>query len=115
MDFKLALARALVERFAGTEAAEGAATHFRDVIQRKQVPTDLEEIVCETGDGGELGLLELLDRLDLAVSRSQARRLVEQKAVRIDGEIVADPAMRLSVGSYLLKVGKRRFAKVRVS
>jgi tyrosyl-tRNA synthetase len=115
MEFKLALARALVERFAGVEAAESAATHFRDVIQRKQVPTDLEEVVCPTGDAGEMGLLELLDRLDLVDSRSQARRLVDQKAVRIDGEVVADPAVRLTVGSYLLKVGKRRFAKVRLS
>jgi tyrosyl-tRNA synthetase len=105
----------MVERFAGSEAAEAAATHFRDVIQRKQAPTDLEEVVCETGDAGELGLLELLDRLELVDSRSQARRLVEQKAVRIDGEVVADFAMRLPVGSYLLKVGKRRFAKVRIS
>jgi tyrosyl-tRNA synthetase len=115
MEFKLALARALVERFAGAEAAETAATHFRDVIQRKQVPTDLEEIVCEMGEGAEIGLLELLDRLDLVDSRSQARRLVEQKAVRIDGEIVTDSAVRLPAGSYLLKVGKRRFAKVRLS
>jgi tyrosyl-tRNA synthetase len=115
MEFKLALARALVGRFAGVEAAESAATHFRDVIQRKQVPTDLEEVVCPTGDAGEMGLLELLDRLDLVDSRSQARRLVDQKAVRIDGEVVADPAVRLTVGSYLLKVGKRRFAKVRLS
>ncbi len=115
MDFKLALARALVERYAGSEAAETAATHFRDVIQRKQAPTDLEEVVCEIGDAGELGLLELLDRLELVDSRSQARRLVEQKAVRIDGEVVADSAMRLPVGSYLLNVGNRRFAKVRLS
>ncbi len=114
MEFKLALARALVERCAGAEAAEGAATHFRNVIQRKQVPTDLEEIVCETGDRGEIGLLELLEQLDLVDSRSQARRLVDQKAVRIDDEIVADSALRLPAGSYLLKVGKRRFAKVRL-
>jgi tyrosyl-tRNA synthetase len=114
MEFKLALARAMVERFAGAEAAEGAATHFRNVIQNKQAPTGLEEIVCETGESGEIGLLELLERLDLVASRSQARRLVDQKAVRIDDEIVADSALRLPAGSYLLKVGKRRFAKVRL-
>jgi tyrosyl-tRNA synthetase len=114
MEFKLALARAMVERFAGAEAAEGAATHFRNVIQNKQAPTGLEEIVCETGESGEIGLLELLERLDLVASRSEARRLVDQRAVRIDDEIVADSALRLPAGSYLLKVGKRRFAKVRL-
>jgi tyrosyl-tRNA synthetase len=114
MEFKLALARAMVERFAGAEAAESAATHFRNVIQNKQAPTGLEEIVCETGESGEIGLLELLERLDLVASRSEARRLVDQKAVRIDDEIVADSALRLPAGSYLLKVGKRRFAKVRL-
>jgi tyrosyl-tRNA synthetase len=58
--------------------------------------------------------LELLESLELVASRSEARRLVGQKAVRVDGEVVADPALRLSAGAYLLKVGKRRFARVRL-
>ena len=69
-------------------------------------------------NGARQAQVALLARLIAKVhasSRSQARRLVEQKAVRIDGEVVADSAMRLPVGSYLLKVGKRRFAKVRLS
>jgi tyrosyl-tRNA synthetase len=114
MEFKLGLARALVERFAGAEAAREAADHFRNVVQDKRTPKDLEEVRCETGPDGEIGLLELLERLELVVSRSEARRLIGQKAVRIDGEVVADPTLRLSAGSYLLKVGKRRFARVRL-
>jgi tyrosyl-tRNA synthetase len=115
MEFKLALAGALVERFAGAEAARGAADHFRNVIQGKQAPKDLEEVRCEIGPEGEIGLLELLERLELVSSRSEGRRLVDQGAVRIDGEVVADPTLRLSAGSFLLKVGKRRFAQVRLS
>jgi len=115
MEFKLGLARALVERFAGDEAAREAADHFRNVVQGKGTPEDLEEVRCETGPGGETGLLELLERLELVASRSEARRLVGQKAVRVDGEVVADPTLRLPAGSYLLKVGKRRFARVRLS
>jgi tyrosyl-tRNA synthetase len=114
MEFKLALARAMVARFAGEQAAEQAATHFRNVVQRKETPADLEEVVCEAREGGEIGLLELLDQLNLVPSRSEARRLIGQNAVRINDEIVGDPRLRLSVGSYLLKVGKRRFAKVRI-
>jgi tyrosyl-tRNA synthetase len=114
MEFKLGLARALVERFAGGEAAREAADHFRNVVQGKGTPEDLEEVRCETGPGGEIGLLELLERLELVASRSETRRLVGQKAVRVDGEVVSDPTLRLSAGSYLLKVGKRRFARVRL-
>jgi len=114
MAFKLGLARALVERFAGEKAAREAADHFRNVIQRKQTPKDLEEIRCETGPEGAIGLLELLERLELVGSRSEGRRLVDQGAVRIDGEVVADPTLRLPAGSFLLKVGKRRFARVRL-
>ena len=114
MEFKLGLAGALVERFAGKKAAREAADHFRNVIQRKQIPKDLEEIRCEIGPEGEIGLLELLERLELIGSRSEGRRLVDQGAVRIDGEVVAEPTLRLSSGSFLLKVGKRRFARVRL-
>ena len=114
MKFKLGLAGVLVERFAGETAAREAADHFRNVIQGKGTPEDLEEVRCETGAGGEIGLLELLESLELVTSRSEARRLVGQKAVRVDGEIVGDATLRLSAGSYLLKVGKRRFARVRL-
>jgi tyrosyl-tRNA synthetase len=115
MEFKLGLARALVERFAGAEAAQEAAEHFRNVVQDTRVPEDLEEVRCETGPDGEIGLPELLERLELVASRSEARRRVGQNAVRVDGDVVADPTLRLSAGAYLLKVGKRRFARVRLS
>jgi tyrosyl-tRNA synthetase len=114
MEFKLGLAGALVERFAGGEAAREAAEHFRNVVQDKRTPKDLEEVRCEIGTDGEIGLMELLERLELVASRSEGRRLVGQKAVRVDGEVVAAPTLRLSAGSYLLKVGKRRFARVRL-
>jgi tyrosyl-tRNA synthetase len=48
-------------------------------------------------------------------SRSEGRRLVGQGAVRVDGEVVGDPTLRLPTGCFLLKVGKRRFAQVRLS
>jgi tyrosyl-tRNA synthetase len=114
MAFKLALARAIVSRFHGEAAAGEAAGHFRDVIQRKQAPEDLEEVACAVGADGTLGLLELLDHLGLVPSRSEGRRLVAQKAVRLDGDVVGDSTLRLGPGSYLFKVGKRRFARARL-
>jgi tyrosyl-tRNA synthetase len=116
MELKLAVAGALVERFHGADAAGEAAAHFRAVVQRKQVPTDLVEVVCDTGASGQIGLLALLDQLGLVASRSEARRLVAQSAVQVDEVVVGEPTLQLGApGSYLLKVGKRRYAKVRLT
>jgi tyrosyl-tRNA synthetase len=115
MRFKLAMARAIVERFHGSEAGEAAANHFHNVIQRKRAPANLDEVSCSIGEDGDIGLLALLEQLGLVPSRSEARRLVGQKAVRIDDDVVQDPKIRLKPGSYLLRVGKRRFAQVRLT
>jgi len=112
--FKQALARRLVLRCHGEAAAEQAADHFRRVVQRGQAPEDLPETRLEGGPSGERGLLELLEALGLVASRSEARRLVAQRAVSIDGEPVRDPARRLGTGVHLIKVGRRRFARVRI-
>ena len=112
MPFKQALAERLVARFHGSEASKQAAAHFRNVIQGKGVPDDVPEHRVAPGEGGDRGLLELLDEIGLVASRGEARRLVTQKAVSFDGETVADPTLRLAAGSYLIKVGKRRFARV---
>ena len=61
-----------------------------------------------------VGLLDLIVQLGMAKSKSEARRLVEQNAVSIEGEPVREATRRLGAGSYLLKVGKRRFAQVRL-
>jgi tyrosyl-tRNA synthetase len=108
------LARRIVERFHGAEAAAGAAAAFRRVVQGKAVPEDLPEQVLAGGEGGERGLLEVLEALEMVASRSEARRLIGQSAVSIDGQPVKDPMRRLGAGSYLLKVGNRRFARLRI-
>ena len=113
--FKRELARRLVERFHDDEAAVRAAEHFQRVIQRKQAPEDLEEVAVALGAEAEMGLLDLLERLSLTKSRGEGRRLVEQNAVSVDGEPVRDPRRRIGPGAYLLKVGKRRFARVRLA
>jgi len=110
--FKHALARRVVERFHGPEGAARAAAHFEQVITRKQTPDDVPETRLTLGDGGERGLLEILEQVGLAGTRSEGRRLVAQNAVHIDGERVGDASVQLGPGSYLIKVGKRRFARV---
>jgi tyrosyl-tRNA synthetase len=110
--FKHAFARRMVARFAGSEAADRAAEHFAKVITRKEIPDEVSEMEQAVGSDGLSGLLEMLEAADLVASRSEARRLVSQNAVQIDGERVADPTLRLAPGSYLIKVGKRRFVRI---
>jgi tyrosyl-tRNA synthetase len=112
--FKHGLAGGLVARLHGAEAAERAAEHFRRVVQCKEVPEEVPEARFELGDRGERGLLELMVAVGVASSNAEARRLVAQKAVSLDGEPVADATLRLAGGSYLLKVGKRRFCRIRI-
>lgn len=112
--FKHALAAALVERFHGSEAARSAGDHFRRVVQDKEVPGDLAEQRFAPEAEGSLGLLRLLVDLGFAASTSAARRLVAQGAVSVDAARVREPTLRLVPGAYLLKVGKRRFARVRI-
>ncbi len=112
---KRQLASAVVARFHGPEAAGRAAAHFRQVVQRKELPDEIPETRLEVGPEGNRGLLELLSGLGLAASNSEARRLVVQGAVQIDGRPIRDAGLRLAAGSYLVKVGKRRFARLRLS
>jgi tyrosyl-tRNA synthetase len=113
--FKHALAKCLVERFHGPTAARDAQEHFRRVFQRRQAPVDVPETAFTVGESGDCGLLDLLRDLGFAQSTSEGRRLVAQKAVRIDDSVVSDATLRLAPGSYRVQVGKRRFARVRLS
>ncbi len=113
VDLKHALARALVSRFHGDAAAEEAAAHFARVVQRGEVPEDVATLDVAQGEGGA-GLLDAVVAAGMAKSNGEARRLVAQGAVRLDGERVRDAATRLGAGSYLLQVGKRRFVRLEV-
>jgi tyrosyl-tRNA synthetase len=113
--FKQALALRVVERFHGEAGAASAAEHFRRVVQRKELPDDIEEHRLEADAEGRRGLLEILEAIGFSKSRGEARRLVAQGAVSLDGARVADHGLFLGSGSYLIQVGKRRFARVKVS
>ncbi len=110
MDAKLALARGIVERYHGAEAAQAAEAHFTRVVREGQAPEDVAEAVLPAGDPVHLpGILAE----QFAISTSEARRLIVQGAVKVDGEAVTDldvPRGRL-VGS-LVQAGKRRFVRL---
>jgi len=108
------LARRLVARLHGPGASQRAAEHFRRVVQRKEVPDEVPACRLSVSDSGRMGLLEALEAAGLTASRGEARRLVGQGAVSLDGERVRDAGLYLEPGSYLVKVGKRRFARLQL-
>jgi tyrosyl-tRNA synthetase len=112
--FKQELASRIVDRFHGPDMARDAAARFQRVVRDKAAPEDLEEIKVKAANSGDRGLLELLEVLSLVGSRGEARRLIAQQAVHVDGELITDPAYRISRGSHLLKVGKRRYGRVKI-
>ena len=115
-DAKLGLARELVGRYHGDSAAEAAADEWQRIFSQRQSPTDLEAVtVAEAEAGGGASILQVLRDAGLVTSGGEARRMVSQGAVSVDGERVGDKDQRLPAGGpYVVKVGKRRFAAVTV-
>lgn len=112
-DAKIALAMEIVARFHGEEAAQQARAHFEQVIVRKERPDEIESRELRLPEGEEsLPLAQVLADVGLAPSRGQARRLIAQGGVSVDGERVSDGQAKLGAGSYELKVGKRRYLRV---
>jgi len=113
-DAKRALARALVERFDGADAAERAERAFDQVHIQRGLPEEVPEVHW-SGDGS-VHLPALLARA-FGISTSQARRSLAQGGVRLDGEAITNGSLDLpaaDVDGQVLQLGKRRFARVRV-
>jgi tyrosyl-tRNA synthetase len=110
-DIKVLLAQEIVERFHSRAAAEGALTDF-DNRARGGIPDDIPEVAVT---GAPLGIGQLLKQAGLCPSTSEALRMVEQGGVRIDGAVVSDKALKVDAGSFVLQVGKRKFARVNLA
>jgi tyrosyl-tRNA synthetase len=112
MDLKLALARGIVERYHGAEAARAAEEHFTRVVRRGEAPEDVPDVALPSGDPVHLPAV-LVDGFG-AASTSEGRRLIAQGAVRLDGEVVRElDVSRARLDGALLQAGKRRFARLR--
>jgi tyrosyl-tRNA synthetase len=110
-DIKVLLAQEIVERFHSRDAAEAALADF-DNRARGGIPDDIPELALS---GAPLGIGQLLKQAGLCSSTSEALRLVEQGGVRIDGAVIADKALKVAPGSFVLQVGKRKFARVNLA
>lgn len=104
------LALEIVERFHGAKEAQEAKEEFERVHAKSEIPTDIDEFSVE----GEVWVAKALVDCNICPSTSQARRDIKQGAVRINQEKVSDEQLQLTQGEYILQVGKRKFAKLRV-
>jgi tyrosyl-tRNA synthetase len=111
MDAKKELAMEIVARFHSADAAKEAREGFEQVFSKRENPDDMPEHAMNT----ETKILDAIKALKFLPSNSEARRLAKQGGIYIDGEKTEDIDQCLSAGEYVLKVGKRKFAKLIVS
>jgi tyrosyl-tRNA synthetase len=107
-DAKVMLAKEITARFHSAQAADAAE---QDFINRSKggVPDDIPQVSL---DGAPLGIAQLLKQAGLVPSASEANRLIDGGGVRVDSAVVGDKGLKLEAGTYVLQVGKRKFAKV---
>jgi len=105
---KVALAKEITTRFHSAAAADAAE---QDFINRSKggIPDDIPELSLS---GAPLGIGALLKQANLAPSTSEANRLIDGGGVRVDGNVVSDRGLKLDTGTFVVQVGKRKFARV---
>ncbi|WP_103604862.1 tyrosine--tRNA ligase [Campylobacter concisus] len=104
------LAYEITARYHGEEAAKAAMAEFNSVHSQNQLPTDIKEFSLKA----PAWIVEALSQCELSESNSQARRDIKANAVSINQEKISDEQLKLEAGEYILQVGKRKFAKVKV-
>ena len=107
-DAKVKFAKEITTRFHSAAAADAAEQDFAN-RSKGGVPDDIPEVQLA---GAPLGIGALLKQANLAPSSSEANRLIDGGGVRVDGSVVSDRGLKLAAGSYVVQVGKRRFARV---
>ena len=104
------LALEIVERYHDSNKAQKAKVEFDKVHSKKELPSDMNEYALSA----PIWIAKALNEIGLESSTSQARRDIKQGAVKIDGQKCQDEQLQLQKGEYILQVGKRKFAKVKV-
>ncbi|NIS80015.1 MAG: tyrosine--tRNA ligase [Anaerolineales bacterium] len=108
-DIKMRLAREILEVYYGEQAVEPAEAAFRQVFQEGEAPSEMLELHVETGSS----VVDVMLKAGLVKSKSEARRLVKQRGVRLDDTVIEDPDGVLElVDGQIMRVGKRRFVRL---
>jgi len=108
-DAKVMLAQEIIARFHSAKAADDALASFEARFRDGAIPEDMPEVNI---GGAPVGILKLLREAGLVASGSEAQRNVEQGGVRVNGDRVEDKSLQLPAGTYVVQVGKRKFARV---
>ena len=108
MEAKKKLAWEIVDVFHGSEAADRAAEHFERVFQQGKLPSDIPQFTLSE----PINIVDLIVETGLASSKSQARRLIQQGGVRLNGKRVEDIELLVPAKEAVLRVGKRRFVRL---
>lgn len=106
------LAMELTARYHSQKDAEEARAGFNAVFAGGGIPEDTPELTVNSGE--DAAPIAFLTESGLTATRGEARRLVAQNALSVDGEVVSDPLAALNPGSYIIKLGKKRFLKLTV-
>jgi tyrosyl-tRNA synthetase len=110
-DAKVALAKEITTRFHSAALADAAEQDFTN-RSKGGVPDEIPEVSLT---GAPLGIAQLLKQAGLAPSTSEGNRLIDGGGVRVDSSVISDKALKLGAGSYVVQVGKRKFARVHLS
>ena len=115
MDLKKRLAGDLVAQFQGADAAQEARGFFERTVQGRDVPDDIPTLVVAGEDVATKRLSDLILDAGLARSSGEARRLIDQGAVRLDGRQIAENVAASSLASGVLRVGRRRYLRLQIN
>ena len=114
-DIKVLLAQEIVERFHSRQAAEAALAEFEARFRQGVLPNDMPE-ACVSAPGGSIAVPQLLKQAGLVEGTSEAIRMIQQGAVRLNGERINDKTVVVEAGNVVVaQVGKRKFARITVS
>ena len=109
------LAWTIASMYHGADAADKARRHFERTVIQGGIPENINDVRFAPEDGPRMGILDLMTRAGLTSSNGEARRLIAQKAVSIDGDKISDVRMEMDIQtgpSFVIKAGKRRFARI---
>lgn len=111
-DVKVALAQEIITRFHSAKDAEQALRNFEARFRHGEIPDEMPELTLAPGP---IGIIKMLREAGLVSSGSEAHRNIEQGGVRLDGNRIEDKALQVQSGTYVLQVGRRRFARVTIN
>ena len=109
MQIKRELARKIVSLYYDTDAAKKAEDYFNNVVVSKGIPSDVPEFILSE----EKLVVDLIFESGILKSKGEVRRMIKQRAVKLEGETITDIYMKIfPIGEQILKIGKRRFLKI---